>query len=351
MNAEKPKMGDAAARQSFPETITMKFRLLLSFALAAGCAGSAFAQPAPKSLWVYAHDLKVRKGGDTDWDKATKIGVEFFKEPLGGATLAISQSGNITVLAAGDAGATKKAEWQFAHDMRARKADEDKFSKDTTKYGVEAFLDTATNKLIYIGQTGGIALGGIVAASKDKGPVWHHALLLKIRGPNEDAFGKDTKKYGVEVYKDENTGGLIYITETGMLATGPAPAAPPEADKVKAPKALYGLTCRVRKADEPDFVDGKTAKFGVEVFRDENTNGLIYISETGSIATSPVPADLKEKQGLEWKKAMSLKARPGGVPEFAKANKYGVEVFTDKNTGNTLFITETGAIAVLPAKK
>ncbi len=329
----------------------MKLRFLLSLAVAAVCAGAAPAQPAPKSLWVYAHDLRVRKGGEVDWDKATKIGVEFFKEPLTGATLAISQAGNITIIDAGEAGASKKADWQFAHDMRARKADEDKFSKDTTKYGVEAFLDAASNKLVYISQTGGIAYGGITAAAKDKGPVWHHALLLKIRGPNEEGFGKDTKKFGVEVYKDENTGGLLYITENGLLATGPAPAATPEADKVKAPKALYGLTCRVRKADEPDFIDGKTAKFGIEVFKDENTGGLIYISETGSIATSPAPAALKEKQGLEWKKAMSLKARPGGVPEFAKANKYGVEVFTDKNSGNTLFITDTGAIAVLPAKK
>ena len=342
-----PKMGNPTP---LPEMSAMKLRFLLSLAVAALGAGAALAQP-PKSLWVYANDLKVRKGGDTDWDKATKIGVEFFKEPLTGATLAISQAGNITVIDAGEPGATKKADWQFAHDMRARKADEDKFSKDTTKYGVEAFLDTAINKLIYIGQTGGIAFGGITAATKDKGPMWHHALLLKIRGPKEDAFGKDSKKYGVEVYKDENTGGLIYITENGLLATGAAPAAPPEADKVKAPKALYGLTCRVRKADEPDFIEGKTAKFGIEVFKDENTGGLLYISETGSIATSPAPAMLKEKQGLEWKKAMSLKARPGGVPEFAKANKYGVEVFTDKNTGNTLFITDTGAIAVLAPNK
>ncbi len=329
----------------------MKLRVLSALLLGMAFATAASAQPAAKPLWVYAHDLKVRKGGDTDWDKATKIGVEVFKEPLTGATLAISQAGNLAVIDAGEPTGAKKAEWQFAHDIRARKADEDKFSKDTTKYGVEVFQDTASGKLIYISQTGGLALGGLAAATKDKGPVWHHALLLKVRGTNEEGFTKDSKKFGVEVYKDENTGGLLYITEAGLLATGPAPAMPPEADKVKAPKPLYGLVCRVRKADEPDFVAGKTAKFGVEVFKDENTGGLLYISESGSLATAPAPAELKEKQGLEWKKAMSLKARPGGVPEFAKANKYGVEVFTDKNTGNTLFISDTGAIAVLPARK
>ena len=343
------KMGNLAALP-LSEIVTMKLRVLLSLAVGLVGTAAAFAQPAPKPQWVYAHDLKVRKGGDTDWDKATKIGVEVFKEPLTGATLAISQAGTIAVISSGDPDATKKAEWQFAHDIRARKADEDKFSKDTTKYGVEVFLDTASNKLVYISQTGGLALSSGPAVAKDKGPVWHHALLLKVRGPNEDGFNKDTKKFGVEVYKDENTGGLVYITEAGMLAAGPAPATAPEADKVKAPKPLYGLTCRVRKADEPDFVADKTAKYGIEVFKDENTGGLIYISETGSIAVVAA-GDIKEKQGLEWKKAMSLKARPGGVPEFAKANKFGIEVFIDKNTGNYLFISDTGSIAVAAGKK
>lgn len=330
----------------------MKLRVLLSFAAGMAFAAAASAQPAPKPVWIYAHDLKVRTGGQTDWDKAIKIGVEIFREPLTGATLAISQAGNLAVLDAGEPDvAKKKAEWLFAHDMRSRKADEDKFTKDTTKYGVEVFLDTGTGKLIYISQTGGLALGGLAVATKDKGPVWHHALLLKVRGPNEDGFTKDTKKFGVEVYKDENTGGLVYITEAGQLAAGPAPAMAPEADKIKAPKPLYGLTCRVRKADEPDFVADKTAKFGIEVFKDENTGGLIYISESGSLAIAPAPAAMKEKQGLEWKKAMSLKARPGGVPEFGKANRYGIEVFVDKNTGNFLFISDTGSIAVVAGKK
>ncbi len=345
-----PKLGNLSLAPL--EIPTMKCRLLLSIVAGTAFASTGFAQPAAaKPVWVYAHDLKVRKGGDTDWDKATKIGVEVFKEPLSGATLAISQAGNLSVIESGQAGTTKTAEWQFAHDMRARKADEDKFTKETTKYGVEVFLDTGSGKLIYITQTGGLALGGQPATAKDKNPVWHHALLLKVRGPKEDAFGKETKKFGVEVYKDENTGGLVYISEVGFLATGPAPTKAPDVDQVKAPKALYGLTCRVRKADEPDFIADKTPKFGIEVFKDDNTGGLIYISETGSIAIAPAPADLKEKQGLEWKAAMSLKARPGGVPEFAKANRYGVEVFIDKNSGHTLFISETGSIAVVAAVK
>ena len=118
---------------------------------------------------------------------------------------------------------------------------------------------------------------------------------------------------------------------------------------MKPPKALSGLELRVRKADEADFTPA-TKKLGVEVFRDDNSGALLYISETGSVAAAPAPADVKSGQGVAWKHAMTLKARPGGVNEFEKANKYGVEVFQDNNTGHLVYASETGSIAVLPRK-
>src|SRR5205085_9933590 len=86
-------------------------------------------------------------------------------------------------------------------------------------------------------QAGSVATGpgpGLVV--EDKGPKWHHGLTLKVREPEQDKF--DTAKaFGVEVYKDENTGGLVYETETGAIAAGlPAPAAQPEKNKVARPK-------------------------------------------------------------------------------------------------------------------
>jgi len=45
---------------------------------------------------------------------------------------------------------------------------------------------------------------------------------------------------------------------------------------------------------------------------------------------------------------MGLKARKGGEKTFDNAKKYSVEVFQDNRTGNLLFISETGSIAVLP---
>ena len=310
------------------------------------------AQPpaAAKPVWVYAHDLRVRKGGEKDFTKDTaKFGVEFFKDETGGAVVAISQAGDLAVIPGGQAGADKKATWLFAHDLRARKGDEEKFTKDTAKFGVEAFKDTASGRILYVSEKGTIALADAPASvATDKEPAWHHALILKVRGPNEKDF-TSAKKFGVEAFKDGNTGGLIYITETGDLACAPAPPQPPEPDQVKAPKALYGLELRVRKADEADFT-ANTRKVGVEVFRDENTGGLLYISETGSVAAAPSPAEVKSGQGVSWKHAMTLKARPGGVNEFEKASKFGVEVFQDNNTGYLVYASETWSIAVLPKK-
>jgi len=53
--------------------------------------------------------------------------------------------------------------------------------------------------------------------------------------------------------------------------------------KVKDPKWQYGLSFQVRAAAEQNFT-AATKKHGVEVYRDENNNNLIYISDTGSIA-------------------------------------------------------------------
>lgn len=304
--------------------------------------------PAPSSL--YAHDLKVRKGGSSTWKGAESIGVEFFVDKATGTTLLITQNGNLAVVPGTEVSKDRKAEWQFAHDLRARKGKEDQFTESTAKFGVEAFKDAGTNQLLYIADTSSIAVTAMPAkVGKDQEPKWHHALSLKVRKSNEPNFTNDTTKFGLEAFKDGNTGGLIYISETGSLAAAPAPAQPPASDKIKGPTALYGLTLQVRKASEKEF-SPETKRIGIEVFRDENTGNLLYISETGSLATAPAVGDAKSGQGVTWKRGMSLRARPGGVTEFNKATAFGVEVFQDNNSGHMVFISETGSIAVLAKK-
>ena len=57
-----------------------------------------------------------------------------------------------------------------------------------------------------------------VHAQEVKGPKWKHGLALKARKGNEDNFTNETKKYGIEVFEDENNGNLIYISETGSIS-------------------------------------------------------------------------------------------------------------------------------------
>ena len=106
----------------------------------------------------------------------------------------------------------------------------------------------------------------------------------------------------------------------------------------------------MRSGTEKDFTE-KTKKVGVEVFEDPNTGGLVYISETGSVAAAPLPGKMNlEAKGVDWKNALALNARKGGEADWAKAKKYGIEVFQDRKTGHLIYAAETGAITVLPAK-
>lgn len=305
---------------------------------------------APK--YLYGHDLRVRPGGTPDFDaKTPRVGVEVFQDETTGATIGISETGALAVFPAGPVGADKTCKWLTAHDLATRKAGEAEFTQKTKRFGVELFRDQASNHLLYVSEAGSPAFAPVPGTlATDKGPKWHHALEPKVRGPEQTSFDS-AKRYGVEVFKDENTGGLIYITENGSIATAAAPSAAPDKNKVLAPKTAYGLVLRVRGADEPDFTE-KTKRIGVEIFEDPNANVLFYLTETGSIAAVPNPGKFAEvpkgTNPVSWKTAMNLKARKGGEKDFEKAKKYGVEVFQDNRTGNLIFISETGAIAVLP---
>lgn len=325
--------------------------------LAAGQPKGSDAGPAPKFL--YGHDLKVRPGGEKSFAKAAKVGVEVYSHQVADGdgkdakavpfAVAITDAGNLAVFPGGTVGADKASKWLTAHDLRVRKAGESDFTQKTKTWGVELFRDQASNRLLYVSEAGAVASAPVPATlATDKGPKWHHALELKVRAPGDQTFEK-AKKFGLEVSKDENTGGLLYVTETGAIAAGPAPAAAPDPKKIAAPKSVYGLDLLARGADEAEFTD-KTKAVPVEVFEDPNANALVYISGAGAVAVAPNPgklADLAGGKAVTWKGAMNLKARKGGEKEFDKATKYGVEVFRDNRTGNLILVSQTGSIAVL----
>lgn len=55
-------------------------------------------------------------------------------------------------------------------------------------------------------------------AQESKKPEWNHGIMLRARKGDEADFTKDTKKFGVEVFTDTNNGNIIYISETGSIA-------------------------------------------------------------------------------------------------------------------------------------
>src|SRR5262245_50938838 len=94
-------------------------------ALAGGATNLALAQDKDKAKAVppkhlYGHDLRVRPGGEREWTKATKIGVEFFHDEATRAIIAISEGGSISVAKAptgGAVGTDKTCKWLTAHDL------------------------------------------------------------------------------------------------------------------------------------------------------------------------------------------------------------------------------------------
>jgi hypothetical protein len=328
-------------------------------AVAAGLAvltGGANYTPAQEkkaapAKFLYTYDLISRQGGAKDInDKTPRVGVEFFQDDALKVSIAISEAGRIAVSPAKDLGAKKEVDWKTGFDLAVRKAGESGFTQKTAKFGVEVFDDHASDRLLYLGQSGAVTFAPRPTQATAKGPKFHHGLEPKVRAPDQEEF-TDAKRFGVEVYADLAHDRLLYVTEAGGLAA--APAAPPLAEgaKVKDPVPQYGLVLRVRKADEKDF-GPKTKKYGVEVFEDPNANVLFYLSETGSIAVVPKPAKFEDGgKGVLWKGAMNLKARKAGEKEFDKAQRFGIEAFQDNRTGNLVFITDTGSIAVLPAAK
>ena len=71
---------------------------------------------------------------------------------------------------------------------------------------------------------GGIAsqfVPPVLAQADAKAPTWRYGINARVRLADETSFNKETKKYGIEVFQDETTGNLIYISETGSIAVAP----------------------------------------------------------------------------------------------------------------------------------
>lgn len=181
---------------------------------------------------------------------------------------------------------------------------------------------------------------------------WSHAFDLACRKNDEKDITKDTRRWGVEAFRDANTSMGFYISESGTINIAPnfANLAAP-VNPSKGPVWLTGLDLPTRKAGVAKF-DKQTKVHSMEVFRDPNADNWLFITDQGNIASTngklfPGASNKTPK----WVHSVDLQVRKGGVKEFKDAAKFGIEVYSDGNTGNLIYVTEHGYVAIIPETK
>ena len=186
--------------------------------------------PGKNPKWLHSVDLSVRKGGVKEWKDASKFGIEVYRDGNSGNLVYVTENGFLAivpeekevVIEKDKAG--KAPEWLHGLDLSCRKSDEKSFTKDTRKFGVEVYNDVTTGNLIFISETGNIAVTPAAASqvaptAKAKEPVWTHGLNVKCRKYGEKDFSETTSAFGAEVFRDDNVNVTIYINEQGKIAT------------------------------------------------------------------------------------------------------------------------------------
>jgi hypothetical protein len=329
---------------------------------AAALPGPPACAQKPKSPhWAYAFDLASRKLTEPEFTKDTqKFGVEVFRDANNGLGVYLTQVGSLAVV--GDFANvqtplrdSKAPEWVAGLDLKARPAGELDFNKAKT-YSMEVFRDGNTNNWLAITERGTISATAARGSGAGglKAPVWLHSMDLRCRKAGQKEWTKDTPAFGVEVYRDLNTGNLIYISDTGAVALVSGVEAPAEPPKEgKAPEWLHGLDLHVRKHGEKDFTKA-TQKIGVEAFRDANNGCVILLTEAGNLAVVPGKKDLKaptpSPRDPRFTHGLDLSCRRVGERDFTeKTRVFGIEVFREENLGLTIYLCETGSISAVTA--
>jgi hypothetical protein len=242
---------------------------------------------------------------------------------------------------------------KYRLDLPARKASEDRFTRDTRTFSADVFADQTTRRLFYV-REGNKSLavldGQRVAEREFVSPKWLRRFVLQARKWDEEEFGKATRKIGVEVYRDENTSNLVYVSETGSLAV--VPESPGQGKQVAEPMWLYRLELALRKSGE-DF-SRPTRRCNVEIYRHEPTGHLIYLADNGNLAVLEARSSRSGPKATpaRWSHGLDLRARKPDQREFRPDTpRVGVEVYDDDNSQATVCVSETFSLAVVPGCK
>jgi hypothetical protein len=309
-------------------------------------------QPPKGAKFSHGLALQYRRANEENFKDGQSYGMEVFRDENNSNQILISETGSLSSMPKGTQATPPPKGAKFSHGLALpyRKAKEENFTPGQ-RYGVEIYRDENNGNLIYVSETGSVAalpMGTVIGTQAPKGAKFSHGLSMRYRKAREEGF-TDDQRYGVEVYKDENNGNVIYISETGsicVLPGGMTASTPP-----KGAKFSHGLSLQVRRAKEEIF-DDKTQRYGIEVYLDENNGNQVYLSETGSIAVlaGGTPA-LAPPKGARFSHGLSLQARKANEESFTdNTRRYGLESFRDENNNNLITISEIGTITVVSGK-
>jgi len=302
----------------------------------------------------YAFTLAVRRAAEADFGKTTRVqGIEVFTDGSSGDAVLLAETGHLSVIAAQwfrvAERQVKEPRFLYGLHLKARSAS-DRTWQSSKRFGLEVYRDENNGHLIYASETGSLS---VVAArwAPDSGSLRPKNPIWRsdLILKVRQAGDAAIRKIGIEVYRDENTNLLIYLSEMGQIVAVPSKWLA-SGEPAKELDWLYGLEIPVRKSSERD----SSRKVGIEVYRDPTAATQFYLSETGSLAV--VPGQLSELKGdairkPTWLRAIDLSVRKATEKDFTKeTRRFGIEVYRDENTGHTLYLSETGELGVVAAR-
>jgi hypothetical protein len=250
--------------------------------------------PPRPPTWLHKLDLKARPANVEGFRRVGALGLEVFRDEVNRHWLYVTETGGFAVVpaarrAAGGV-AAKGAVWLHGLDLKVRKGGQNVWDKNTPVWGIEVYLDQNTGNLIYLCQNGMLAavphFQEVPAPTPvGRAPEWLAGLDVQVHHGGQPRRLRRFLTYGVEVYRDENNGNLIWISETGSLAVVPGK------------KALPTATAKPWQAEGGQLLDVKcnavkqkqltTLVFGVTAFSERNSGCLVYLSATGALAAVP----------------------------------------------------------------
>jgi hypothetical protein len=259
----------------------------------------------------------------------------------------------LTGLLPADDTAESKVENKYRLELPVPKAAPERDAAEPRTFFTDVLLDGDGGRLLYAAEsTLGVVKGDAKAVGKGDKPAKElYRCALQARTFDEKEIGKDTRKFTVAVFRDENTGHLVYVSETGAVAVVAAPRDVPK--KAPETRRLYRLKLKVRPPGETDF-SFKTLNCSVEVYREGDGDRLIYLAENGNLAVSAPGKEFNATEAKEptWTHAHELKVRPPDQRDFNRDTpQFSMEVFNDENSETTVYITNKFALAVLPGVK